>query len=149
MWSLLGALADIRALLLLMFQSGPDNPPPPAGSLHPYVTVGQYSPPRDTGQRPDRRTGWGRGSFPLLPIPTAWLCPGLCMHKGVLLTYIAFFLTSLTSSTCEAKHSNEEFSNLHKCLSKRERPVTTMMATSWSGTPMIGRECEHTLYFEC
>ena len=58
-WSLLGVLADIRVLLVLRFHPGFDNPAGlSAGSLCPYMTVGQCSPPRDTGQRPDRRTGW-------------------------------------------------------------------------------------------
>ena len=59
-WSLLGVLADIRVLLVPRFHPGIDNPAaPPAGSPCPLVTVEQCSPPRDTGQRPDRRTGWG------------------------------------------------------------------------------------------
>ena len=50
-------------------QGGIDNPAaPPAGNLHPFVTVGQCSRPRDTGQCPDRRTGWGHRG-------------GLCSHS--------------------------------------------------------------------
>ena len=59
-WAQLGVLADIRALLVLRFHPGIENPAaPPVRSFHPFVTVGQCSPPRDTGQRPDRRTGRG------------------------------------------------------------------------------------------
>ena len=59
-WSLLGVLADIRVLLVPRFHPGIDKPvAPPAGSPCPFVTVEQCSPPRGTGQRPDRSTGWG------------------------------------------------------------------------------------------
>ena len=59
-WSLLGTWADIRALLVLSFHQGIANPTaPPTGSSCPYMTLGQCSHPRDTGQRLDRRTGWG------------------------------------------------------------------------------------------
>ena len=75
-WSLLGALADKRILLVLRFQSGPDNPPPPTRSLCPYVTLRQYPSPRDLRQTPDRRTGWGHRKelAPVAPIQRARLC---------------------------------------------------------------------------
>ena len=79
-WSLLGALADKRVFLVLRFQSGPDNPPPPTGSLCPYMTVevGRgWTQDRDQigGQAWDRGTGF----IPTAPHPPSSADPRFCM----------------------------------------------------------------------
>ena len=93
-WSLLGALADIRVLLVLRFQSGPDNPPPPTGSLCPCGTLSQCPSPRDSrqdgtgGQAGDT----GQSSFPWPQTQR----PRLCMDStgDLTLKELFFFLAS-------------------------------------------------------
>ena len=94
-WSLLGVLADIRVLLVPRFHPGIDNPAaPPAGSPCPFVTVEQCSPPRGTGQRPDRRTGCGHrdGVRSHSPCPHSSLGPGFYTDNTGDLTEKELFL---------------------------------------------------------